>query len=304
MKVYLLLLIFLSAVFMGIEVNPPAEISALDPEGIRVFLSRVDDRFLTPHPMGITMRRTYADGRFTWMDIIYGYEPPSTPKGKDLLVVEMKFYIAGPGFIQYYLYDRPHRPVSERPENLFIDSFGRREDIHKFLDVIINSGLFEIPLKKVSYETGRVEHPTQKGRWYVGHSWYWDDPNGLLCETKSCKENNDGTGVYLSAEDFGKGRDYIHFFMSAGHSSIWWNYDQMHKPGPMTEKFQKVLQYVDNILIPFAEKNYYRKSREAGGKVIERDLQGPQYSECFKYDPMVCGYPTNLYPQYPVGPAG
>jgi hypothetical protein len=62
----------------------------------------------------------------------------------------------------------------------------------------------------------------------------------------------------------------------------------------MTKKFRKLLKVVNEEIVPFTEKNYYKRVVTEKGKTLESDLNGPQKAQCYALgSPVdVCGFPA------------
>ncbi len=287
MKFYLKVIIALivGGVYLSLIFDPPDKVEPLEKATLENYLRAMHSR--QPVDFAVSFRHIRADGSKT--DLLSSYWPdPATKQWYAKL--ETRLY--GPGYLQWQMTPKSQKPPIEDPESTIYDSLLPPDTLKEFVRAIIDSGLFEIPLAKITYETRRVEHPVQKGRWYIGENWYWDDPNSLLCVTDSCRKANRGVWLSPTLEDLRTGRDFLRVAIGSGRLDIRWTTDRMDKDAPLAPNFQKIVQFVQNTLIPFAEKNYYDKTIFKGTKVIYVPTMGtPQRNLCFLYGYQVCGLP-------------
>jgi hypothetical protein len=209
-------------------------------------------------------------------------------------------YRGAPGYHQWK--QKPPRNSAQTPPELDIyKSFARQKDVEALINLLLDSGLFEIGLNKVTYEPRHIKYSTLNGRWPRPQDWSWDDPSGLLCETDSCRKANLGETVYLvpTADELASGREFAYILVSSGNRIMRFPYDQLTKNTPLTQKFRKILKFAEETLVPYAEKNYFKRFKKRGTQTVLFE-KGPQFAECYNH-PTVCGLPRSPDKPKPAG---
>ncbi|MHA2612268.1 MAG: hypothetical protein V2G33_07805 [bacterium JZ-2024 1] len=268
--------------------NPPDQIKPLERSTLERYLQAMGTS--RPVDFSISFDHIRPDGSMTRILCSYWIDPDSRQ-----WYGIMKTRLYGPGYLQWEKSDVKQKNSSPGPGLEVYDSLLPTDTLKKFAQTILNSGLYEISLGKITYETARVEHPVQKGRWYIGENWYWDDPKNLLCQTESCRKANRGEYLSPTLEDFTTRRAYVSIRVGSGNFDMRWATDRLEPDAPFAPFFSRVIAFVEQILIPFARKNYFDLRKYEGNREIYKPTQKtPQWGLCQQYSPRVCGFPTSI----------
>lgn len=266
--------------------DPPDQVRPLEKPTIERFLHAMGSERATD--FAVVFHHIKPDGSKT--DIIAAYRFDG---GTRQWFVRMETRLYGEKYLPWEKALADKKGSYGNPTLAVYYSFLPPDTLKNFAREIINSGLFEIPLQKETYETVRVEHPAQKGRWYVGMDWYWSDPKGLLCGTESCRKANKAQWLDPTSEELARGLEFVSIRMGSGPFDMRWTTDRMETEAPFAPLFKKVIHYVYAELVPFAEKNYYDKRLYEGKVTTYVPTMGtPQRNLCFLYSPQVCGLPS------------